>query len=86
PISSSADLPVQVQNKGTEILQVTSITSNNTAFTVFPTSLTLAPGASTTVTVTFTPTGTGTHNGTLTFASNDPDEPSIAIAMTGAGS
>ncbi len=30
--------------------------------------------------------GTGIHNDTLTFASNDPDEPSIAIAMTGAGS
>ena len=46
---------------------------------------TLAPGASTTVTVTFTPPISGSRSAALHMLSNDADEASFDIALTGTG-
>jgi hypothetical protein len=47
--------------------------------------LSLAAGASLTVAVTFTPTTVGSFEGSLAFASNDADEPTVTVTMSGGG-
>ncbi len=80
---SSKTLPIRVGNPGAELLDVASIASDIQEFSVSPTALTLAPGSFETVSATFLPLSGGTFNGTLTFASNDPDEPLVTIALAG---
>lgn len=43
------------------------------------------PGGTTTFRVRFTPTSPGAKSATLTLASNDPTQPSFALALTGSG-
>ncbi len=74
-----------ISNSGTGPLTVTGITSANAAFTVSPTTGTVAPGASLTVTVTFDPTAAGAATGTLTIASDDAANPAVTVALTGNG-
>jgi len=48
-------------------------------------SFTLDSGESCTIGVLFTPTSNGTFDATLTVNSDDPDEPAIAVSLTGIG-
>jgi hypothetical protein len=78
------DLPVEVFNKGSVSLDVTSVSSDTVEFTASPSSFSVAPGGSETVTVTFTGTGAGGHfSGTLAISSNDPDDPLVTVALSG---
>jgi len=73
-----------IQNTGTDTLLVTSITVNNTAFELSASSASIAAGASLVITVTYTPTsGVAQDTGTVTILSNDSDEPSVAVTLTG---
>ena len=45
----------------------------------------IGPGDSETATVTFDPTTAGPHSATLTIQSDDPDEPSVVLTLTGYG-
>jgi len=45
----------------------------------------IAPGGSGTFTVDFHPTSGGTKPGTVTILSNDPDESTVYVTLTGAG-
>jgi subtilisin family serine protease len=74
---------VTVTNAGTDILHVTGVSSDNTAFTAVPVSITLTPGSSRAVRVTFSPPTNGPYSGTLTITSDDPDEGSVPVALTG---
>ncbi len=77
---------VNIVNDGTDTLHVTAITTDNTDYTVSDNNLSLAAGEQKDVMVYFTPSVTGTDNGTLTIASDDPDEPTITVYMFGFGS
>lgn len=48
-----------------------------------PETATLAPGASATLVLTFAPDASGTQTGSLLVRSDDPDEPSLEIALIG---
>jgi hypothetical protein len=50
---------------------------------VFP--MTLAPGQTASVPVVFTPPGLGQYTGSLTFFSNDPGAPQVAVPLSGTG-
>jgi hypothetical protein len=76
----------EIQSLGTGPLTVSSVTSNNSQFTVDYVGGTIGAGATVTVTVTFTPTAAGTQTGTITILSNDSDEPSLTVVCTGKGS
>ncbi|MBI2877784.1 MAG: choice-of-anchor D domain-containing protein [Candidatus Tectomicrobia bacterium] len=88
-LNSFQDLSVQVSNTGTQDLTVTFLTLTGTDFSLvgelplFP--LTLVPGASRTIAVRFSPTREGPQKGTLTFKSNDPDEATAPVALSGWG-
>ena len=77
---------VNITNDGTDTLHVTSLTTDNTDYTVSDPSFDLAAGETKDVMVYFTPSATGTDNGTLTINSDDPDEPVIMVYMFGFGS
>ncbi len=84
-IGGSAARIVTISNEGTDQLDVTSISSNHGDFTADLSSVSIAPGTSRDVAVTFAPTSVAPILGTLTIASNDPDEPVIEVELRGEG-
>ncbi|MDY0094589.1 MAG: choice-of-anchor D domain-containing protein [Candidatus Vecturithrix sp.] len=86
--SSSAAITFTIQNLGTGVLTLTGLTkggSHPNEFTVTPPTSPIAAGGSTTFTVTFTPGATGARAATITIASNDSDEASYLINLSGTG-
>ncbi len=74
-----------IQNTGTDVLTISSITpSGDYSITNTP-SLSIAAGGSTTIDVEFAPTATGTRTGTIVIVSDDSDEGSCTINLTGEG-
>ncbi|MHA2032491.1 MAG: Ig-like domain-containing protein, partial [Candidatus Kariarchaeaceae archaeon] len=72
------------KNVGTAALVVSSINSDESAFTVSPTSFTLQPSDSQTVTVTFTPTQATGYSGSITIMHNASGSPST-VSVSGIG-
>jgi len=91
PIGSSSSRTVTVSNTGDAPLIITSITISGTDVGMFSQTNTCcgAPvppnGGSCTITVTFTPASAGAKTGTLAIASNDPDEGSLSVSLSGFG-
>jgi PKD repeat protein len=78
----------EVKNIGTETLDVTGITlceGTSTEYTWSPDTLQLDPGAGQTLTVFYNPVDQNSDEGCLKIASNDPDESSIFLNLTGSG-
>ncbi len=86
-IGSYADWPLIILNNGVGNLTVSAIGSSHPDFSIpsptFP--QTISPAGSLEVTVRYRPSAQGPLTATLTIASNDPDENSIPITVTGAG-
>ncbi|MCB2198636.1 choice-of-anchor D domain-containing protein [bacterium] len=77
---------VTISNVGTAELSLTDGTSDNEAFTLDePSDLTLDPEQEETVLVHFSPNSEGMFTGTITISSNDPDEPTVEVAVSGEG-
>lgn len=89
-VGNSAQGDITIRNSATAPalgLNITSVTSSNPAFTVAPSSANnIAAGATTPFTVTFTPTVAGAgQTSTITFRTNDPDEPTVTVCVSGTG-
>ena len=85
-VSSRDTLGMQVTNAGyADSLRITSITSNNSHFSVQGGPTALGPGSHQTFGVLYVPTALQTDTGTVTIASNDPSFPSLRIPVTGRG-
>ena len=90
-VGDSNTVLVQIGNAGDADLQVTGLTlsgSGDFAITDAPAvPFTVAPSESIVVDIqiTYTPSGEGLDSATLTIASDDADEPSIEVALAGAG-
>jgi hypothetical protein len=82
-IGYPAQRVVQVSNNGTDMLNVTDVQSGDPNVTPAPTAFNLLPGTSQNVTLTYAPAAPGTLNSAVTIQSNDPDDPSRQIAITG---
>ncbi len=76
---------VIVENRGTDLLNVFSVTSDLPEFSAPSSGFALLPAHRHPVAITFTPSSEATVNGTLTIASDDPDMPDLRVALTGAG-
>jgi hypothetical protein len=83
--TSSPEMPISIQNNGTETLEVTAISSDSTEFVPSLTSASIPAGQSQELLVTFTPPAVGEFTGTLGISSNDPDEPLYEILLSGFG-
>ncbi len=83
-IGNSSTETITISNTGSANLQVSSLTTSDQVFMVYPPSFTLAPEASRLVTVSFTPINQGTKNAELTIVSNSSDDDNV-INLTGYG-
>ncbi|UCE18264.1 MAG: choice-of-anchor D domain-containing protein [Gemmatimonadota bacterium] len=76
-----------VSNRGEVDLTISDVVSNDSDFTVvsplFP--MSVRPGSQLQVSVVFTPTSLGPIQGILTVMSNDPDEDTVFVSLTGSG-
>lgn len=85
-IGESTDISFRIRNQGTSPLNLPSITSSNPNFTIVGfTPATLLVGQSTTITMRFSPIAEGSLTGTISIASNDLDEGSFDIGVSGVG-
>ncbi|MFC1537410.1 two-component regulator propeller domain-containing protein, partial [Gemmatimonadota bacterium] len=84
-VGSSGSGTFTIPNQGTADLVLSSIASDNSVFTVDPATATITPASSQVVTVTFSPTTAGSQNATITVNSNDSDEGTLLVAVSGYG-
>lgn len=82
--SSRVDTVI-IRNTGSDVLNVTSITSSIAEFTVAPVNFTVAAGSWQYVVVTFTPSDSIEFNGTITIVSNDSLRSNVEIPVIGRG-
>ena len=76
---------VTITNSGGIELSVTGVSTSDDQFTTSIGSFTVRGGGRQEVAVTFTPNEEGTHSATLTVESNDGDEGSLVIDLSGNG-
>ncbi|NUO53955.1 MAG: choice-of-anchor D domain-containing protein [Polyangiaceae bacterium] len=81
-VGTSKPLAIEIHNFG-EAKLVSDVTASDAALVTATNELTVAPGAKASVVVNFEPTVAGQLVGTITFASNDPDEPSRTVEVHG---
>src|SRR5690606_11615818 len=81
------DLTFDIHNLGSADLEINSlsITGDYTIISPLATPFTITSGNAQTVTVQFAPTANGTRNGVLTIDSNDLDEGTCVVNLTGIG-
>jgi parallel beta-helix repeat protein len=72
-------------NIGTDTLFVSDISNNNLDFIVNPAYCSISPDDSLDIQVTFSPSTIGVITDTLYITSNDPDEPTVTVILTGEG-
>ncbi|MGB2663688.1 MAG: choice-of-anchor D domain-containing protein, partial [Candidatus Acidiferrum sp.] len=77
-----------LSNTGSAPLTVSLITLTGSEFgiTGIATPVTISAGQSVQATVTFSPTSAGTASGSVTITSNDPNNPTLSVPLTGTGS
>ena len=86
-VGFSLALTSTISNTGNADLELGALSlvgSSDFAITVDPSNQTLAPGGSTTVEATYTPTNAGSDQAQIQIPSNDPDEPTVSVDLTGA--
>ena len=87
-IPGTAARTVTVENSGTAALTVSSVSVEGAdagSFIQTNTCSVVSMGSSCLVTVTFSATALGSKAAVLTIASDDPDNPAIAVSLSGAG-
>ena len=75
---------ITVNNSGYDALNITSVSSSNAIFTVFPTSATISAFGSQKFAVTYAPTSVGSNSASIVFISNDATSPDT-VAVSGSG-
>ncbi len=84
-VGKSLTKDFRIYNTGDGELQITSISSNHSNFTVINDSTRVAPGSFITVLIRFMPQSVGFKSGTITINSSDPDEPAKTVTVIGNG-
>ncbi|HEY0742709.1 MAG TPA: choice-of-anchor D domain-containing protein [Chryseosolibacter sp.] len=81
-VGSQATMNVLFKNNGTDALTITSITINNSAFTVADEDVIILAGETHASSVSFLASTTGSFTGGLIIESNDPDQPVLTIGIS----
>jgi len=97
-VNVASDPPeiVTITNNGTTDLTISSVTKTGTSANMFTvatgdtdgcalTDQVLIPTASCTLSVTFTPTAAGAQSAAIVIASDDPESPTLQVALSGTG-
>ncbi len=84
-VNEDSMMTFNIANTGNADLEITNITSDNTAFTINLTNTTITPGNNQDIEVTFSPAAVTTYNGTIEITHNAAGS-SSSIGVTGQGS
>jgi hypothetical protein len=84
-LGTSLSLELLVSNNGSDDLIISTADITPEEYTVLPDLLEIRPGRRAVITVTFSPQVSGDYPGTLTLTSNDPDEETYEIILSGQG-
>jgi hypothetical protein len=84
-IGDTAQVEIALSNEGEVALQISSLQVDDLRFAATFGSVSLGPGQSTTLTLRYTPNARGTNADTIRFASNDPDNATIRVPVSGTG-
>ncbi|MFH0736100.1 MAG: choice-of-anchor D domain-containing protein [bacterium] len=85
-INTSSVKNVKIYNTGNGNLAITNIFSSSSSYTFTGgTTYTILPNDSVTVPVEFNPLLLGSHSGELNITSDDPDQPTVLVALSGSG-
>lgn len=84
-IGQTAEETISISNSGNITLEVSDISSDNEAFTVNLNELTLEPGESQELIIEFSPLLVQEYNGIISIQSNDSQQESIEIEVSGNG-
>ncbi|MFC1569263.1 choice-of-anchor D domain-containing protein, partial [bacterium] len=76
---------LDVMNDGSDWLEVSNVTCSHSSYSVDPTSFNINIDQTQHVEIVFAPTSSGIMSGTITIASDDPDEPTVQVEVTGEG-
>lgn len=76
---------LEIENNGADVLSVTSIASDEEAFSTNLSNFTIEPKTSRTIDVKFNPTAIASYGGLLTINSDDADEGVLTVSLTGNG-
>ncbi len=79
----SGSLELAIENSGSDTLSVTSIAIDNDVFTLSHSSATINAGEVFTLGIDFMPATAGDFSGTITIISNDADEDTIMVGVSG---
>ena len=82
-IKTTATLSITISNTGEGPLNITDVTSDIAGVTPSETEFTIPIGESHDITLTFRPTTEGTISGTLTILSNDAENGTISLSLSG---
>jgi hypothetical protein len=82
-VGYTRDLTLSVNNTGTGILTVSSITSGDPLVTATPSAFTVAAHAGRIVTVRYAPTAPGVLNSALTISSDGANAPVLSVSVVG---
>jgi len=84
-VGKSSFVTLSISNTGNQDLDITNITSSNSAFSVNPTTATVLPGSSASIIVTFTPTKIDQVSASLIITTNDSLHSQKTVNLTGQG-
>lgn len=74
---------VTISNRGNATLEITSLVSNNPAFSFDGSGFSLLPNESKSIPVTFSPKAVKADSAVMIIACNDPDEPTFQVKLRG---
>jgi len=83
PLGTSVTDSIMISNTGTGTMFISNISSNNTDFTVNPSTVSIAQGTNTYIRITYNPVFAGISTAVLSVASNDPNTPVYNIFVEG---
>ena len=84
-IGDSREWELLIENNGSAVLTISDISCDNHVFQAQPKTFSINLGKDQPVTVTFIPEELKTETGTLTITSNDDDESTLSVALSGKG-
>lgn len=84
-VGGTSNAVLEITNNGTEILNISDIVASENFGVNGTTTLTILPFESATVQVQFAPLELGDLTGTITISSNDSENPSLEVPVSGTG-
>ncbi|MFH1567325.1 MAG: putative Ig domain-containing protein [Gemmatimonadota bacterium] len=84
-LGDTGTVAVTVRSTGTTTVQISSLQVSNLQFSAVFGSSAIAAGATTQLQLAYIPTGRGPAAGSIQFATNDPDNPVVTLAVSGQG-